>query len=63
VGDNVKRKRRPGKHFKKNRARTPQQEQAKVNQSKDQASMDKLGALIVMAVAFAVAVIYFWPRI
>jgi hypothetical protein len=63
VGDNVKRKRQTGKHFKKNRARTTQQEQAKVKQSRDQATMDKLGALIVMTTAFAIAVIYFWTRI
>jgi hypothetical protein len=63
VGDNVKRKRRTGNHFKKNCARTTQQGQAKVNQSRDQASMDKFGAPIVMAVAFAIAVIYFWARI
>jgi hypothetical protein len=59
----MKRKRGTGKHFKKNHARTMQLGQAKVNKSRDQASMDKFGAPIVMAVAFAIAVIYFWARI
>jgi hypothetical protein len=63
VEDNVKRKRGTGKHFKKNHARTMQRGQAKVNQSRDQACMDKFGALIVMAEAFAIAVIYYWTPI